>query len=238
MRNRFAAAFVAIAAVTACQASVPVRSPYQAVPAPAVAKCSPVSPAPAPVEPDPEIVTVVLHADVEFTKEERAALERAAATWRQQTGGLADIQLVYDLDFANMASLRANVDHHVVIRFDSEASVIQKMDCQHAGFVGLPCGLSTGPKVLGFVSPAGGINADSPMRIGFVHDRVVGDGRLEGVALHELGHVFGIAHLQDNVESVMYPAYRNDKRCLRKADLEAFCEAQTCGNVDLSPCEG
>jgi hypothetical protein len=229
IKSSVAAMFVAVAAITACHSSVPVMTPYAPV---TKAAC----PQP-PMEPDPEPVVVTLHADVDFTPAERAAMEAAAQHWRDQTHGLADIRFVYDLSFASMDSLRANLHNHIVARFDHDSDLIQKLDCFHATAQEIPCGTDRGPKVLGFVSPPGGVNADEPMRIGFVWDRVGDKDKFQGVALHELGHVLGIGHLENKPKSVMYPAYNNSKQCLRKDDLDAFCKVQDCGSVHMSPCE-
>lgn len=229
-RSKLTAVVLSVAALAACTPAVTVAPPK---PVPPVAKAS------APMVPDADRVTVVLHADVAFTKSERAALEWAAEVWRQQTQGLADIRIVYDLDFNSVSTLKANVDNNVLIRFTSDIELIQKMDCKHAEAMELPCGTGEGPKVLGFVYPPGGVNAaeQSPIRMGIVSDRVTGDGRLEGVTLHELGHVLGIAHLKER-SSIMFPAYSDGRKaCLKSPDLDAYCRAQACGSVAMKPCE-
>lgn len=228
--NTLSAVFVAVSAITACAHS------------PSPAKARPVAKASAPQGPwvpDAEAVRFTFHADVEFTADERAQIHAAVEKWREQTHGLADIQVVYDLDFNSISSLRGNVENHVILRLDEEADIVKDFDCAHARKAGEPCGAGVGPRVLGFVYPPGGVTntEDGPMRMGLVWDRMDPDGTVTmyGVVLHELGHALGISHLESR-NSVMFPSY-SGKRCLRTADLEAFCKVATCGNVQMLPCK-
>ncbi len=177
---------------------------------------------------EPKAPTVVLHVDTDFTSEERAEMEDAAAIWYVQTSHLAVIALVYDLDFSDMANLKAHVDadDNLVARMESWMRAVQEGDQPHA-------------MVLGWVSPGGGIHnpEHAPTHVAFVTDRFLDRDMALQVITHEFGHVLGLPHVASR-QSIMYPSInRGRKVCLKKADLTAFCEVNECGTVRMLPCE-
>jgi hypothetical protein len=170
---------------------------------------------------------VELHGDVDFSMQERQQIERAAEMWFAQTGGYADIRLVWDLDFNSAESVKAHHNHGMLARFTSDLDLIKKMDNEEGG-----------KQVLGFVAPGHGVNSPTghPIRMGLVADRLGGKAWVQ-VTIHEFGHVFGIQHTPRR-ESVMVPGYtRRDRSCMDRQDLESFCAVRICDRAKLLPCE-
>ncbi len=129
---------------------------------------------------------VVLHMDTAFSPEERANAATAADTWYKQTGGLAQITLVYDLDFDDLVGMNQlfTSGANLVVRRDSDDTIVQasdaESDCEGC--------------VLGWMN-AGGLHGPGhqPIHGAFVVDR---HPELQlAVMLHEFGHVLGVAHV-------------------------------------------
>ena len=180
-------------------------------------------------DPKPTAKPVVeLHGDTDFGQRERELIELAMKEWRLQTGNLAVASVVWDLDFQSAAGLQEHVDrqHHLLFRSMSWMKDVQEQD---------------GPRamVLAFVYPSGGIHNPwgDPVRMKLVADRLDDESRFFQVTVHELGHVFGVPHV-NSVQSVMYPSYFVGKTsCLKRGDLAAFCDVNDCGSVTMYPCE-
>lgn len=187
----------------------------------------------------PTAPVVTLHADIDFTAPERDTLNAAAKLWSDQTSGQAQITIVYDLDFASVASLQAALEQDTIIRTTSETDAIKAHDCESAIELGYSCSDPGGPKVLAFVNPSGGIHNPfgAHVRMVVVADRVEGpDERLQ-VELHEFGHVLGVPHIAE-VSGIMYPSHIQHKNvCLTPPDLAEFCKANVCTKPTY-PCGG
>lgn len=180
------------------------------------------------------VVSVSLHGDTDFSEEERSMIEAQATKWKVQTGGQAEIRIVWDLDFSDREVLEELKDKNIMVRVESDNPMVIDEECSLNKRAGLPCDYPGGPKLLGSVAPTGGIHnvwRDS-VRVVFVADRFNGQ-----VVLHEFGHVFGIPH-QPETYAVMYPSFiRHERVCLKQADLSAFCTVNSCNpNIPLVPC--
>jgi len=171
-----------------------------------------------------------LHMDVDFTESERADAAKATDIWRKQTGGLADIRLVYDLDFNDLAGLNEHLElnHSVVVRRTSEQDSVVAADAE----------AQCDGCVLGWMN-SGGIHAPGhkPIHGAFVVDRFTMPGIQLQVMLHEFGHVLGLPHVEAR-QAIMYPSVVLGRtQCLKKSDLVAFCDVNECGSTVLYPCE-
>lgn len=197
--------------------------------------------------PPPVKPSVVLHADVEFTPTEQGKILESAQIWREQTSGLADIRVIFDLDFNSVSSLEQHRTDDLLIRMTSDLKAIQDIDCESATEQGMPCDMPWGPKVLGFVTPTGGVHATNHgnIRMVLVADRLFDpeDPRYETdrwvqVNIHEFGHILGLPHVPAT-QAVMYPSFRKHPHtCLTPPDLTAFCSVNDCTGYKMKPCEG
>lgn len=185
-----------------------------------------------PLVPDaeqPKAASVVLHADKDFTVAEREVMYSAAAIWSRQTSGVADIQLVFDVDFESLMGLQEHVKngHNLVLRAESWMDMVIREDASVGHGV-----------VLGWMT-AGGIHNPGrlPVTGVFVEDRLEDRNVALQTVIHEFGHVLGLPHVP-SVQSIMYPGIiRSRKACLKRPDLAAFCQVNDCGTSKMLPCE-
>ncbi len=176
--------------------------------------------------------TVTVHADTDFTQEERADMLLAANIWRWQTSGLADINVVFDLDFSSIQSLGELLasDEVLVVRAEEGSSSVLAADASS----------NCEGCVLGWMT-SGGIHAPKllhPIQGAFIVSRMNQvEGRQLKVMLHEFGHLLGLPH-SPSVQGIMYPASITDTtNCLKKSDLALFCTVNECSGALLYPCE-
>ena len=178
---------------------------------------------------------VTMHADPDFTEDERAYIEEAAEMWSIQTNGQATMVIVYDLDQA------VHVLAPKIERAASDDPEVMEEDCETERESGeeVAEGDVCRPSLLGFVSPSGGMRNPwrMPYRMVLIPDRYDSHERGVSVTLHEIGHVFGVPHHESSA-SVMFK-YQLDveKTCLRQPDLQSFCNINVCDGRDMFPCE-
>lgn len=180
--------------------------------------------------PKPLPPKTVIHCDDEFTYAERTELFDAAKAWSEQTSGLADIKLVFDLHFDSTSELDAHVKakHNLMVKMQSWMELVVEED------------KASGAHLLGLVSPGGGMHnpLGKAYTVVFVADRLSPDAiSLKQVAMHEFGHVLGIPHVYA-ANAILYPsAFPAKNVCLKQPDLSAFCASNVCGKSVMKPCE-
>lgn len=166
-----------------------------------------------------------MHADTQFSPDERAAIDLAAWKWALQTNGMAQITIVYDLDKTSIISLMENDENNVIIRADSSMELVQAVPEGVLAWVTSQCGG-------GIQDPCG-----APVMMVVVSDRMPES--LEQIAMHEFGHVLSMQHVRD-ANSIMRPAvhvFPEAGVCLKQADISEFCRVWDCGHTQMFPCD-
>jgi len=190
---------------------------------------------------------VLLHGDESFTLTERQeCVQWAADKWYQQTQGLADLQVVWDVDSGDVKSLKAHQSDNRLLKLSSTSpmTVEQDKESYEDCMDGLhDDGACKTIKLMGITSPSGGIKSPvhtvlkQNLTVGLVTDRFTDIHVCRLVTLHEFGHVFGIPH-QDHITSIMFPSVvEGQSECMKPEDLMAFCYANDCGAVQMKPCK-
>jgi hypothetical protein len=168
--------------------------------------------------------TMVMHADTSFTEQERGCMIDAAYQWSAQTNGIVDTRFEFDYDSKSTWSKINHARHHRVERWLSDDENTKEADKAIGGYI---LGQASGD-IHSTVSPA-------EMRL--VVDRFESDRVCKLVVLHELGHVYGMDHIE-GPENIMFKQIgRQRNTCLRTPDLREFCKHNECGKVELKGCE-
>lgn len=173
--------------------------------------------------PQETMVRVDLHGDVSFDAHERQIIQKAADTWYDYSNHYAKFNIRYDLNFDDMQSLKDNLNRNVLLRSDSTMNIASMADKHVNG------------RVLSFVSH----NPDfkfGPQRLYIIRDRIKSDEDFYQLALHELGHLLWVKHVDDS-HSVMYVEHNKESSCLTKEDMKAFCQANGCNLEQMKWCE-
>ncbi len=179
--------------------------------------------------PEPVKPKIVMHGDPSFTNQEKKLIEESAMVWYRQTDGLASISFVWDYDPMKHG------DENVVVKHYSTEEDIVAEDCEISENAGLPRGLCL-PMLLAWVSPSGGIHSGDRVTLNFIPDRYESKERWVSVAIHEMGHIFGLPHSNFH-QAVMWPSNDPAKTCLKQPDITAFCAANDCSGHKMRPCE-
>lgn len=187
-----------------------------------------------PMSPDPEPgrpVELVVHADTSCSRQDVKAMHEAADTWKAQSGLLANIRIVHDLDYSSVIGLYGHTyNGDTLLTCVPEDSPEVKF---HDGDGKAPS------VTLGWVYPPRGMKSPGkePVHISMVSDRLRGNSFRKSVYLHEFGHALGLAHIE-SFDTVMWPStYDGKTTCLKKPDLDQFCEVHDCGTTQTFPCE-
>ncbi len=178
--------------------------------------------------------TVSFHADTGFTAPERTCLEDSAKQWEDQTSGLVQFEYIYDYQTSNPLSVFSNMVNNRVVRWTSNTPLVVEMERQQTEDPAEPYTL------LGMVTPSGGIHnsAFKSVEMRLIADRLTDPNICKLTAVHELGHILGLKHIESNVQNIMYPSVLpTRKACLKKDDLLFFCYLNDCANVEMKPCD-
>lgn len=176
-----------------------------------------------------KVPMVILHGDEQYTIAQRKCMEDSADVWRNQTSGVADIQIVWDYNSAIPASIATHKDHNKIVWADSKTPIIVEMESDY----------EPGQRLLGLVMPSGGIHnrAKDPVEVRLIMDRMDDQRVCRLTAIHELGHLLGTPHISRNRENIMYPSIMSTRTvCLKPDDLLGFCFVNDCGSVKMKPC--
>lgn len=171
--------------------------------------------------PESDGVAIRFHASSTFTADERASISDATDMWRNQTSGLAQVDVIYDDAKSDTEPL--------LLRAQTNDPDILMLD------IAVGC---DGPCILGYTTKAIQNTKDTEqLTIVIVTDRSkASDSGLKMVIVHEMGHALGLRHIPDSY-AVMYPYSNPDQKgCLTQPDLAEFCRVNRCGSVELKPC--
>jgi hypothetical protein len=181
---------------------------------------------------------LVLHGDIRFTPRERVCITYASAKWAEQTNNVANAELVWDYDPSSEASELEHLKDYKAVRHVStdqdtvnhDRWVKQLCVMNHDAASDVCGGLST----LGW---AGSYKDVPPAKVNLVMDRLSDDTVCRKAAMHELGHFFGLDHIKNSSQNVMYPHVNETQdECLKPEDLLAFCLVNDCRSRTMNPC--
>lgn len=123
---------------------------------------------------------LTMHADTDFSDAGRARITHAARAWYELTSGNVDINIVFDLDFESLSSLKEHEHDSRIIGVLESYPVVRELDRQFR---------TTQIKPL-----AATALADRTPLVFLIMDRIL-TSQFETVVMHELGHVAGLPDL-------------------------------------------
>lgn len=174
------------------------------------AKTSPAPGYPTPGEPVEPSVIVLMHADKDFTPQERRALDEAASVWEFYTNGFVDFTIVYDLDIEEGDPAPDGMN--VLVRTFSKEDTGGTLAWVYTNFS----------------------DFDVPAGMFMIVDRLPDIADFRMVAIHEFGHVLRLLHSEDP-DAVMYPYY-HAQSCPTKVDMQQLCDLRGCDMSQVTWC--
>jgi hypothetical protein len=173
-----------------------------------------------------------MHGDVNFSATERKCIEDSADQWRAQTNGLADVYFDWDYNSSDPKSVAKHWGTHRALRWTSQTPEVVRLEMEEEEESGWPYVL------LGQVSPGGGIHSSTTVEMRLVADRLVDSNICRLTTIHELGHFFGLPHVETSRYNIMYPSVNaKNTACLKPDDLLMYCMVNSCGSVPMKPCD-
>ncbi len=159
------------------------------------------------------------HGDQAFTLYERALLGYAASDLREQTGGLLDIEIAFDLP----PSMSAGSDW-ALLRIESTTPWVATKDSEVKGILLGLC--RSDARLVWLVADRLSAHADAPFW--FLH-----------AAMHELMHAAGIQHVAGfGIMTGVSPGNLRPATCITPADSQEVCRVLGCTMLAPSRCPG
>lgn len=177
----------------------------------------------APKKPDVTVVhkevDMTLHADTDFTPMQRAAIEEAAAKWKEFSNGRVRLTIKFDLDFNSVSNLRAHKAAHdtVMISTPEDTELVEQVDAQ--ANEGRPVQTM---HVLAFTFPPGrGVDPAIFVVVSRINPKA-----FRAIIQHELGHMIGLPDLPSVGVDIMSGASKNGEQASEFTDADrALCRS-------------
>lgn len=162
-------------------------------------------------------VTLQVSGDVDFTGPEREAILAAALALAVQTTGYMRVDVAFDLDFRDPASLLRAQEHWSLLRTEAATEFVRDVDRR------------MNAEILG-------VTVRDQRLVALVVDRLPAIDKWRHVVMHELLHAAGAEHVRD-ARSLMNDAVIPPvTECLHPLDARAFCDVARCDPKTLITC--
>ncbi len=178
---------------------------------------------------NPRSPQMTYHVDTSFTADERQCIEYSTKQWRDQTIGLADIQLAYDYEPGKLGNVLEHALNDKIVRWTSTTPEVVVYERE----------MSTPKKpwiLLGQTAHKITDPIRLPITVSLVMDRLQDAHECHLTTIHELGHGFGLPHI-GHQSDIMFPSVdlrRSD--CLKNDDLVMFSMVNQLPGGLMKPC--
>lgn len=171
--------------------------------------------------------TMVYHADTAFKPEERRWISFATDNIREQTAGLLQVIVVYDLNFDSVLSLTEHARDDMLVRAPADAPYVLYEDTATSRLMGVVAGVDLD-----------NYSMVTPKQVFLVADRFKNSDVFIHVAMHEMLHAFGLRHVTDP-DSIMYAMTvgSHPTLCMAEADAVELCRVNWCEADQLNYCK-
>jgi hypothetical protein len=153
-----------------------------------------------------------IYVDERFTPEEEKTIQAAADVWSAATDGKASVDFI----FRQRVDLR-DTGRRVMVRAGGRAA-------------------ENAYELFREGDPGGRHESWDSEVIVIVPERMDGID-MKYVVTHELGHHFGVHHVADETSIMYFQPNPRSAHCLTRADLTAFCAANTCNPESMHACD-